>query len=269
MMKRNILLCSIVVLGTNPLIESTLAFTTPYLTTPSRQHFNCNQNHPNPASTRLFFYNNNNGSQNKHRNVVKKKTKKATLKKSAQSSVEREQPTKIKPKSDTIKGTVSKLPEDVNTQTEEQTQAMEEILAQARELIAESPEVQKELGNTLIINDPTREAPHTTSVNGEKKDYVQVTFDVMSSGGMGSVGLIAVDGVIKKLRLSMKSGRKIIDLVNGKSGNNSDKQGRYRNPYPGRSYKTEERTVFKTNPISRNDFIDVEIIDVDFSDLKP
>ena len=263
-MKTYIFLLPIIALGVNHSIESTSAFRTPYLRTFDKC-FIKNKNTRIPLKTRLFFYNNSNDNTDKKGNVLKKIAKKVLPKKTVQSPREREQTTDKTRQTDEITGDASAILEDVTTQTEEQTKAMEFVLAQARDLISESPEVQMELGKTLIINDPFRQTPRSTSLNGKLKDFVQVTFDVMGSGGMASVDLVAENGIIKKLRLNVGSGRKIIDLVHG----NFRDEKPFRNPYNGRSYRTDERTVFKTNPISRHDFIDVEIIDVDFLDLKP
>jgi len=235
----------------NPNIPSPLPKSLPFINGPKR----------------LFFSKSNSNDNN---DSMLKKVAKSILPKSLfQSKEEKQRAMELKRQRESIEGGVSTLLKDfplpirmmrklitpmlssLASQVQEQTRETADLIDDCRIRIMNNADVQTLLNGgggvgAITVNPPFRQSSSSMNINGQTKSRTEASFQVMGSTNEGVADLVAENGQIRSLKVSV--GGRTIDLSSIGSGS--------------------PRSTRSTGSYGTSTIIDADVIDAEFVEKK-
>jgi len=191
-------------------------------------------------------------------------TKKEQTKQDVSSSIEtmlKDAPLGVRMMGKMVKPLISSIVGNLAQAMEEQTQSMNEVLDNARDLIVRDGRAIEFLGEPIEVGSPFSQSSSSVSVNGKTSSSIQASVEVRGSRGNGVATISATDGQIQTLNLNV-AGRNIpIDTIPSASADSWTSS-----PPPSQSFAGSKSK--RSDGLGKNSRGDDNIIDVEFVDKK-
>jgi hypothetical protein len=164
-----------------------------------------------------------------------------------------------------VKPLISSVVGNLAQAMEEQTQSMNEVLDNARDLIVRDGRAIEFLGEPIEVGSPFSQSSSSMSVNGKTSSSIQATVEVRGSRGTGVATISATDGQIQTLNLNV-AGRNIpIDTIPSANAS-ADSWTSSQSPPSSQSFSGSKSK--RSDGLGKNSMGDDNIIDVEFVDKK-
>eukprot|EP00538_Stauroneis_constricta_P013616 CAMPEP_0119561544 /NCGR_PEP_ID=MMETSP1352-20130426/17944_1 /TAXON_ID=265584 /ORGANISM="Stauroneis constricta, Strain CCMP1120" /LENGTH=325 /DNA_ID=CAMNT_0007609769 /DNA_START=40 /DNA_END=1017 /DNA_ORIENTATION=- len=105
---------------------------------------------------------------------------------------------------------LTKMASSASQMMQEQQASAQQVLTEARELLANDPAVVNVLGEPLQIGSPISQASSTTSINGETMSQIQLSVQVAGSYEGGIATITSSNGKISSIQL--QAGQRLIQV---------------------------------------------------------
>lgn len=186
-------------------------------------------------------------------------TKKEQTKQDVSSSIDtmlKDAPLGVRMMGKMVKPLISSVVGNLAQAMEEQTQSMNDVLDNARNLIVRDGRAIEFLGEPIEVGSPFSQSSSSVSINGETRSSIQASVEVRGSRGSGVATISATDGQIHTLNLNV-AGRNIsIDTIPSASADSWASSSQ--------SFAGSKRS----DGLGKNSRGDDNIIDVEFVDKK-
>lgn len=142
---------------------------------------------------------------------------------------------------------VSPLLGNLAEQIQEQSRGANDVLNEARTILQNSPRARELLGNDEVdVGPPFAQSSSSSSINGQTSSVVRASFQVRSGNNAGTATVMAKNGVIETLQLSV--GGRTVDIDTGSAAD----------VYGANSSSRSTGTKTKFN---KDDVIDAEFVE--------